>query len=65
MGKSQFEQLEKSSMPRVVGGREIAAPIGYLGVLFMNEGRGIDVVMIWRLYRYVVEKRAENDKWAV
>lgn len=26
MGKSQFEQLEKSSMPRVVGGREIAAP---------------------------------------
>lgn len=66
MVKSQFGQLEKSRMPKVGGWREIAAPVEKcLGISFMNEGRRIGVVMIWRLYRYVVEKRAENDREAV
>lgn len=66
MVKFQFGQLEKSRMPKVGGWREIAAPSGEVPWDLIHEwGRLIGVVMIWRLYRYVVEKRAENDREAV
>lgn len=61
-----LDSWKKVECPRWVAGGKLLPPVEKcLGISFMNEGRRIGVVMIWRLYRYVVEKRAENDREAV